>query len=165
MQFRKCLIIIIIIRTFVTRAVSANILNLRRSQCWSVVGHTLITVLYRFLTLSSAHQFTQLKVVFYVVEICFAVSSCCLQKVEIGFMQNLETAVSRLILPNCRIILHRVVVLLADIFDNSIYILCIQFFYWCMYAFVVLGFVFSIRSQQIGFQNVSEMTYFVSSEM
>jgi len=32
-----------------------------------------------------------------------------------------------------------------------------------MRAFVVLGFVFSIPSQQIGLGEVSEMTYFVSS--
>jgi len=30
-----------------------------------------------------------------------------------------------------------------------------------MCAFVVLGFVFSIPSQEIGLGNVSEMTYFV----
>jgi len=32
-----------------------------------------------------------------------------------------------------------------------------------MYAFVVLGLVFPILSQEIGLENVFEMTYFVSS--
>jgi len=32
-----------------------------------------------------------------------------------------------------------------------------------MRAFVVLGLVFSISSHEIGFEKVSEMTYFVSS--
>jgi len=36
-------------------------------------------------------------------------------------------------------------------------------FDWWMCVFVVLGFVFSIPSQETGLGNISEMTYFVSS--
>ena len=42
-----------------------------------------------------------------------------------------------------------------------IFVLCISFDWW-MCAFVVLCLVFSIPSQEIGLDNVSKMTYFVS---